>query len=44
MSQAAMLKAGERPAATVVPGERDHLPVVTDTDVGVKGAACKETK
>lgn len=31
-----MLKVLERPAATVGPGEPDHLLVITDTDVRAK--------
>lgn len=33
---------GERPAATVGPGEQDHLLVITDESV--EGGACKEAE
>lgn len=40
VSQGAVLEVGERLAATVGPGEQDHLLVITDTDT--KGGSCKE--
>lgn len=36
VSQGAAPKVGERPAATVRPGERDHLLVITDTGASAK--------
>lgn len=43
MSQGAVPKVGEKPATAVGPGERDDL-LITDTDVGAKGEACKEAE